>query len=134
VTRLAPSVLLLIAAALVAAATARAQPDQFSPRIASYCSPSGDVCYGIFNDPAGRYIRFQLTLAARYFGRYRICVRPPRGATLCKSFPVRRIGSTYGGSVRWQRQFPNRGNGTYRVTWRHGTGALGPTLRFRLPL
>lgn len=112
-------------------APASAAPEQAPPRIASYCSSSGDVCYGIFDDH--RFIRFQLTLAARYFSRYRICVRPPRGATLCKSFPVRRVGSTYGGQVRWQRQFPNRGNGVYRVTWRRGTRALGPTLRFTLP-
>jgi hypothetical protein len=120
--------------AVVAAAFttgAAAAPVQSQQRIASYCSPSGDVCYGIFRDQS--FIRFQLTLAARYFGRYRLCVRPPRGATLCKSFPVRRIGATYGGVVRWQRQFPNRGNGVYRVTWRLGTRPLGPTLRFTLP-
>jgi hypothetical protein len=128
------AVIAALCAALALASAASAQPEQLSPRIASYCSPSGDVCYGIFTDPARVAIRFQLTLAARYFGRYRICVRPPRGATLCKSFPVRKVGSNYGGTVRWQRQFPNRGTGTYRVTWRRGTRALGPTLRFRLPL
>jgi hypothetical protein len=116
---------------LAVAAPASAAREETPPRIASYCSPSGDLCYGIFADP--RFIRFHLTLAARYFDRYRICVRPPRGATTCKSFPVRRVGSTYGGQVRWQKQFPNRGNGVYRVTWRLGTRALGPTLRFRLP-
>jgi hypothetical protein len=126
------AVIAALCAALALAGAASAQREQLNPRIATYCSPSGDVCYGILN--SGRYIVFQLTLAARYFGRYRICVRPPRGATLCKSFPVRRVGSTYGGGVRWQRQFPNRGTGTYRVTWRQGTSALGPTLRFRLPL
>ena len=128
-----PALAVLFAVGALAVATASsAAPEQTPVRIASYCSPSGDVCYGILND--GRWIRFNLTLAARYFGRYRICVRPPRGATLCKSFPVRPVGSTYGGQVRWQRQFPNRGHGTYRVTWRQGTRALGPTLRFRLPL
>jgi hypothetical protein len=131
VTRPVLALLGALAAALVAAAPLSARPDQTPSRIASYCSPSGDLCYGIFAD--ARFIRFQLTLAARYFGRYRICVRPPRGATLCKSFPVRRMGTIYGGVVRWQRQFPNRGNGVYRVTWRLGTRALGPTLRFRLP-
>jgi hypothetical protein len=122
-------VALCLAAALAASATAA--PEQTSPRIANYCSPSGDVCYGIFDDR--RFIRFNLGLAARYFSRYRICVRPPRGATTCKSFPVRQMGSVYGSVVRWQRQFPNRGNGRYRVTWRQGTRALGPSLSFRLP-
>jgi hypothetical protein len=128
------AVIAALCAALALAGAASAQPEQLNPRIASYCSPSGDLCYGIFRDPARVSPRFQLTLAARYFTRYRICVRPPRGATLCKSFPVRQVGSLYGGTVRWQRQFPNRGTGTYRVTWRQGTRALGPTLRFRLPL
>jgi hypothetical protein len=127
------AVLVALFTGLALATTASAAPEQTPVRIATYCSPSGDVWYGIFND-RNRFIRFQLTLAARYFGRYRICVRPPRGATLCKSFPVREVGSSYGGQVRWQRQFPNRGSGTYRVTWRQGTRALGPTLRFKLPL
>jgi hypothetical protein len=98
-------------------------------RIRGYCSPSGDLCYGIFND-AGT-IRFQLTLVERYFARYRICVRPPRGATTCRSFPVRKTGPTFGGAVRWQRNFPDRGVGVYRVRWRLGTQALGPALTFR---
>ena len=98
-------------------------------RIASYCSPSGDVCYGVFDDSGT--IRFQLTLAARYFARYRICVRPPRGATTCRSFPVKKTGAAYGGAVRWQRNFPSRGAGVYRVRWRLGTQALGPALTFR---
>ena len=126
-------VLVAVCGALAIALTtgAAAAPAQSPQRIASYCSPSGDLCHGIFEDQ--RFVRFHLTLAARYFGRYRVCVRPPRGATLCKSFPVRRMGVTYGGVVRWQRQFPNRGNGVYRVTWRLGARALGPTLRFTLP-
>jgi hypothetical protein len=97
-------------------------------RIASYCSPSGDVCYGIF-DNSGT-ISFELTLAARYFARYRLCVRPPRGATTCRSFPVKKTVA-YGGVVRWLRNYPQRGAGVYRVRWRLGTQALGPALTFR---
>ena len=112
--------------AAVACASATAAP---SARIASYCSASGDVCYGVFDDRG--VIRFQLTLAAKYFTRYRICVRPPRGATTCKSFPVKRVGSQFGGAVRWERNFPTRGPGRYRVTWKQGAQALGPGLTFR---
>ncbi len=54
-------------------------------RIASHCSASGDVCYGIFKGSAGLY-RFQLTTAAKYFSRYRICVRPVGRSATCKSF------------------------------------------------
>ena len=119
---------LLAAACLaaVACASATAAPDG---RIASHCSASGDVCYGIFDDRG--VIRFQLTLAARYFARYRICVRPPLGATTCKSFPVKPVGSQFGGTVRWERNFPVRGPGRYRVTWKQGARALGPGLTFR---
>ena len=120
--------LAVLVAALAVASAASAAPDA---RIASYCSPSGDLCYGIFRD-AGNVTRFQLTLAARYFGRYRICVKPPTGAVTCKSFPVRRTGRTFGGAVKWDRNFPtNRGPGRYRVTWLQGTRRLGPALFFR---
>jgi hypothetical protein len=120
---------LLLATACLAAlacSTATAAPDG---RIAARCSASGDVCYGVFDDHGT--IRFQLTLAANYFTRYRICVRPPRGATTCRSFPVKRVGSQFGGGVIWTRNFPFRGLGTYRVTWRQGAQALGPGLLFR---
>jgi hypothetical protein len=118
---------LLAAACLAAVAcpAATASPDL---RIAGRCSASGDVCYGVFDDRGT--IRFQLVLAAKYFTRYRICVRPPRGATTCRSFPVKRVGSQFGGAVKWDRNFPSRGLGRYRVTWRQGAQALGPGLLF----
>src|SRR5918992_5696831 len=114
-------VLVCVAATFCASATAAPE--------ATYCSPSGDVCYGITNKRG--VIRLHLGLAARYFARYRICVRPPRGATTCRSFPVKKTGAAYGGAVRWQRNFPSRGPGVYRVRWRLGTQALGPALTFR---
>jgi hypothetical protein len=118
--------LITVAAGFAMAAPVSAAP---SGRIASHCSASGDVCYGVFDDRG--VIRFQLTLAAKYFSRYRICVRPPRGATTCRSFPVKRVGSQFGGAVRWERNFPKRGPGRYRVTWKQGAQALGPGLTFR---
>jgi hypothetical protein len=114
-------VLLCIAATFCASATAASS--------ATYCSPSGDVCYGITNKRG--VIRFHLGLAARYFKRYRICVHPPRGAaTKCRSFPVKGSRAQYGGSVRWDSHFPARGPGRYRVTWHQGTHRLGPPLSF----
>jgi hypothetical protein len=62
--------------AAVACASATAAP---SGRIASRCSASGDSCYGIFKD-RGDVIRFQLTLAAKYYNRYWICVEAARWA------------------------------------------------------
>jgi hypothetical protein len=123
-----------LAAVALAAALAAVTPASSAGerRIASYCSPSGDFCYGIFEQR--RVVRFELTTAARYFGRYRICVRPPAGATVCKSFPVVARGQAFGGVVRWARNYPYRGPGAYRVTWRLGATALGRALVFTLPL
>jgi hypothetical protein len=100
-------------------------------RVKSYCSPSGDVCYGIFK--SGSVYSFRLTLAAKYFQRYRVCVRPLGEAAKCKSFPVKKTGANWGGTVFWQRNYPVRGPRGYRVTWRQGTTRLGPPLTFYLP-
>lgn len=46
--------------------------------IASYCSSSGDICFGVFN--RGGRARLKITTAARYFSRYTLCVtRLPAG-------------------------------------------------------
>jgi len=102
-------------------------------RIATHCSPSGDVCYGVFREQAG-LIHFKLTLAAKYFSRYRICVRPLGQAETCKRFRVRKTGtSAWGGNIVWQRNFPQRGVRTYKVTWKRGATPLGPSLTFTVP-
>jgi hypothetical protein len=118
--------LVLALAAGLVAPSAASPAEQI--RIGSYCSTSGDVCYGIFQQ--GQTFRFELTLAARYFSRYQICVQPPSGASTCKTFPVRRRGQQFGGTVIWNRYFPSRGPGRYRVTWKQNGQRLGPTLRF----
>ncbi len=122
--------LLVALAAGLAFATPASSADQ--ARLASYCSQSGDVCYAITRDRAG-VIRFQLTTAAKYFSRYRICVRPLGTAAKCKSFAVKKVGANWGGKVIWQRNYPMRGFRKYQVTWKLGTQRLGPTLSFRLP-
>jgi hypothetical protein len=102
--------------------------------LASYCSPSGDVCYGLIRR-AG-VVRAEITTAAHYFNRYTLCVRPPgtggAGLRRCGSFPVFRQGhGTWGSSVRVARQFPLTEPGIVRVTWKLASGPLGPTLKFR---
>jgi hypothetical protein len=130
-----PLVLLVLAAATSGAGQTTAGPKT----IASYCSTSGDVCYGILNR-SGK-ISLELTTAARYFDRYTLCVRrlPPRStpeyAQRCGSFPVtRQSGSTWGSRVNYARHYPLTFAGTYRVTWKLAGRALGPALRFRLPV
>ena len=131
--------LTLVLLALAAATAGGGQTSAGPKPIASYCSTSGDVCYGIFKR-SGK-LSLEITTAARYFNRYTLCVRrlPPRStpayAQRCRSFPVvRQGGSTWGSHVNYARRFPLMFAGTYRATWRLAGSALGPALKFRLPV
>ena len=84
---------MLIAIPTTASTSAAAGPAAAPTKtIASFCSSSGDVCYGIFN--ASGKVTLRITTAARYFGRYTLCVRllPPLAdaahARRCGSYPV----------------------------------------------
>jgi hypothetical protein len=96
-------------------------------RLAGFCTESGDQCAAIF-ERAGS-VSLELYTAAKYYPRYQLCVQPPRGAQTCRTFPVVRIGRTYGSRVRWAKNFPDRGAGVYRVTWDRAL-----KLSFRRPL
>jgi hypothetical protein len=120
------SLLLVVAAAGYAAAGAGAAPKT----LGSYCSSSGDVCYGIVRSGGTVYLR--ITTFARYFSRYRLCVRSPGGGLACRTFPIRPAGSLFGSRVVWYAHFPRRGPGRYKVTWRLGERRLGPPLTFRI--
>jgi hypothetical protein len=133
--------LLLVAVLSTASTAAAARPRVAGAKtIASFCSSSGDVCYGVFN--ASGKVTLRITTAARYFGRYTLCVRllPPQSDAAhtrrCGSYPVfRQGGSTWGSTIRYARQFPVQRPGRYRVTWSlPSSGPLGPPLYFRLPL
>jgi hypothetical protein len=109
------------------AAAAPAGPTQGRGSI--YCSPSGDLCYGAVNKDAK--VRLRITLMARYFSRYRLCVRAPSGRRDCEHFRVHRIEpGLYRSTVRWAKRFPYRGPGTYRARWSHAGAVLGPAVRF----
>ena len=66
----------------------------------------------------------------RYFERYTLCVRPPRGTSRCRSFRISRIGKIYGSPVVLERAFGERSRGVYAATWKLAK-PLGPTFRFR---
>jgi hypothetical protein len=108
-------VLVLAAALVVPLAQAKDRP------IASYCSPSGDVCTGVFN--RGGAVVLRVSTAANYFMRYRLCVRGP-ASRVCKVFPMRKTARGYDSQVRWAANFPNQGHGVYRVTWQYSAKAL----------
>ncbi len=118
--------LMLIAIAL--AAGAQAAPAASKP-LSSYCSSTGDLCFGVIRKNGA--IHLDLTTVARYFDRYRLCVRPPDGSQTCRSLPIQRRGAIYASSVRWYRNYPNSGPGKYVVTWKLAA-PLGPSLTFRL--
>ena len=98
---------------------------------ARWCSPSGDVCFGRLRGKGP--VRLGLTLAARYFRHYSLCITAPQGSTACKRFRVRRAGQgTWGSVVRFATRFPNRGKGLYTAAWSSRSGPLGPAIGFRL--
>jgi hypothetical protein len=138
-TGLVPLLALVAMLSTALAASAAGPTAAPTKTLASYCSSSGDVCYGVFN--RGGKVFLQITTAAHYFKRYSLCVRLLPVATdalhaqRCGSFPVfRHGGGTWGSSINYARQYPVKRAGRYRVTWKLGSGPLGPPLTFRLPL
>jgi hypothetical protein len=132
----AVTIVALLAGVAAAGASTAAKPKT----IKSYCSPSGDVCYGVFAANGG--FHFQITTVARYFQRYRLCWRgPPGGASgywRCGSYPIFRHGAVWSSKVPgWK----TAQQGSYRAEWslggppkRHRGGQLlGPGLSFRVP-
>jgi hypothetical protein len=95
-----------------------------------HCSVTGDVCYGAFG--TGTTVRLRITLAANFFRRYTLCVRPPDGARTCHRFRTRRVAhGLFQSTVRWSKRFPYSGPGRYRATWNGGNGAFRPRITFK---
>jgi hypothetical protein len=92
------------------------------------CSPSGDICQS--TTKVNGFRRLRISLAAKYFDRYRLCVRAPDGSWACRFFEIRAQGSTFGSSVRWGIHFPHKGPGPYSVKWSTGGGRVGRILGF----
>jgi hypothetical protein len=107
--------LVTAAGALVVALSPAARADH---RPNEYCSE--DICQSTTKVDGVRKLR--VTLAAKYFDRYRLCVVPPEGARTCKTFEIGRQGGVYGDTVGWRKHFPDEGNGAYTVVWKMTNG------------
>jgi hypothetical protein len=97
----------------------------------TYCSPSGDYCTSVTKLKGVRYLRLG---TFSFTGRVKICVRDPTAARACHAFRLRGSKGIYQVKLIWKRHYPNRGAGTYRVTFFYGATRLGPALTFRQPL
>ena len=115
--------LLIVAAAVAATALI---PATASART-KYCSSSGDVCYRVIK---GSPYKLQITTAAKYFSRYRLCIRSNSGRE-CHRFRMRRAaGGTYASTIVLENHFSYLGRGLYKATWYAGGNRLGPSLTF----
>ena len=117
----------ILPAALAASAAPAAAPKPVT--VESYCSKTGDICFGVFRKQGAIFL--DLTAAAKYFDRYTLCVRTPRRRTTCRDFRMRHDGLAFASHVRWHASFPHGGPGRYWVSWRLRT-PLGPSLSFVL--
>jgi len=93
----------------------------------TYCSPTGDYCTSVAKTKGVRYLTVR---SFAFNGRIKICVRDPKGGRVCHSFRMTKGGPAYVLSIRWRRHYPDRGAGTYRVSFFLGTQRLGPVLAF----
>ena len=106
-----------VAALIPATATARSR----------YCSASGDLCYARIGSP----VKLRISLAAKYFSRYRLCVTGPHGEVDCRRFRVHRLDNgLYQSTVSWPKHFPYRGKGSYTARWYAHGSKLGPAITF----
>ena len=94
-----------------------------------YCSPSGDLCSGLYRN-SGRMTSDLSTFSFR--GKYQLCVKAPRATQDCKRFRLRRANhGILRGRVRLAKHFNLRRNGRYAVSF-YSTGfRVGPALHFR---
>lgn len=118
---------IVVALALVALLAAPSLAEARKRRV--YCSPTGDYCVGAQRKRGKVFLRIS---TFSFTGRYKLCVRTPRGTRTCKVFGLRRTShGLYSSSVRWRRHFPDDGRGLYRARWYKFGSGLGPQVFFR---
>lgn len=120
----------VLAAGLLVAPLASAPATATTPQvlagwttIASYCSPSGDICYGIRekNDK----IQFRLSAFAKYFDTVDFCVKKRHTRNwVCNERDLKRSGPTYLAKIRWQGNYPTGGDAKRVVRFMKGSPKL----------
>lgn len=86
------------------------------------CSQTGDICQSTARVDGVRSLR--VTLFARFFTRFRLCVKGP-SSTTCKDFRVHETpGGLFASRVNWANHFPDEGSGAYTVKWLSLPGAV----------
>jgi hypothetical protein len=118
------SVLVLVAIILVASAV----PAAASHRPNFYCSKSGDICQSTQKVDGKRKLR--MATIEKYFDRFNLCVTAPDGSRRCEEFKMKKNGAVWSRSVRWSKQFPNKGPGAYTVVWKVDGSRVGKRLGF----
>jgi hypothetical protein len=115
---------LAVAAAAVAVVPAAAQAKS------SYCSSSGDVCYGVV--PGSSPVKLRIVLQAKYFERYKLCIKGPNGRKDCARFRIKRLQhGQYGSTVKvGGKKFPFEGKGTYHARYTVNGHLLGPAITY----
>jgi hypothetical protein len=117
-------------AMLATALVVSANPAQADHRPEEFCSESGDVCLSTVRIDGG-VRKLRISLAAKYFDNYKLCVTGPNGDKTCERFEIEKFkGGVYGDKVRWSSNFPDEGSGAYDVVWRQGGSSLGDKLGF----
>ena len=89
----------------------------------SYCSSTGNICQSVRRVNCIRMLR--ISLAAKYFNRYTLCVKAPDGTRACHRFYIHDQGVTFGSTAPAgrQRTFRNKGPGVYADHWLSGDGS-----------
>jgi hypothetical protein len=102
------TLLALTAAALALAVVVPAAPAATT----SWCSESGDACFGTFKRDGKRYVSG--TYSARYKTREKLGVTAPTGQRDCVTRRLKQGRfDTWSLTLRWSTNYPNRGKGTY---------------------
>ncbi|HTG46173.1 MAG TPA: hypothetical protein VK646_00780 [Actinomycetota bacterium] len=99
-----------------------------SHRPNTYCSVTGDICQSTARVHGVRMLR--VSLAAKFFSRYTLCVTAPDRTTTCRNFKIHSTGITFGSSIVWKNHFPRKGPGAYTVVWKSGGARVGHVLGF----